>query len=229
MKGDIEGFWSGNGFMIDYLAPKWGALLVFAEERYYGSSLPFGEASLEPSNLRFLSTEQVLEDFVELIDHLKRTLPSAERCPVVAFGGSYGGTLTTLLRATYPNAVVGGLAASAPLGYYDVDGWASHGVDEFTWSDIVARDYGDADPLCLDAIQAAKTAVDAADTAEAVEAFGVCEASALGPTNQSDLMIYGLEGLCQMVRGLERGRAFRRPPPPFSLSLTACRSLCLPV
>ena len=58
----------------------------------------------------------MLEDYVELISHLKNSLPDAERCPVVAFGGSYGGTLTTLLRATYPSAVAAGLAASAPIG-----------------------------------------------------------------------------------------------------------------
>ena len=58
-EGDIEGFWEGNGFMIDYLAPKWGAMLVFPEERYYGKSLPFGNSSLEAANLRWLSTEQV--------------------------------------------------------------------------------------------------------------------------------------------------------------------------
>jgi hypothetical protein len=31
--------------------------------------------------------------------HLKATVPKAANCPVVAFGGSYGGTLTTFLRA----------------------------------------------------------------------------------------------------------------------------------
>jgi hypothetical protein len=33
---------------------------VFAEERYYGASLPFGDQSLEPDNLAYLSTSQVL-------------------------------------------------------------------------------------------------------------------------------------------------------------------------
>jgi hypothetical protein len=32
-EGPIDGFWPGNGFMIETLAPKWGALLVFPEER----------------------------------------------------------------------------------------------------------------------------------------------------------------------------------------------------
>ena len=34
-----------------------------------------------------------------------------------------------------------GLAASAPIGYYDPQHWSAHSVDEFTWSDIVNRVY----------------------------------------------------------------------------------------
>ena len=199
-EGDITSFYAANGFMTDVLAPKFGALLVFPEERYYGASLPFGEtASFTPENLRYLSTEQVLEDYVELLAHLKATLPGAAACPVVAFGGSYGGTLTTFLRAAYPAAVVGGLASSAPVGYYDQAGWAAHGVDEFTWADIATRDYAEADPQCLDAVHAAAAAVEAAAPDAALLAlFGVCEASGLGPDRQSDLFYYALEGLPQM-------------------------------
>ena len=113
--------------MVEHLAPKWGGLLVFPEERYYGESLPFGAASFESKNMKYLTTEQILEDYVELVTHLKATLPKAANCPVVAFGGSYGGTLTTFLRAKYPAVVVGGLAASAPIGYYDKEGWEAHG------------------------------------------------------------------------------------------------------
>ena len=74
-EGSITGFWEAAGFMVEYLAPKWGALLVFPEERYYGDSLPFGSDSFKAENLAFLTTEQVLEDYVELISHLKSSLP----------------------------------------------------------------------------------------------------------------------------------------------------------
>jgi hypothetical protein len=46
--------------MIDVLAPLFGALLLFPEQRYYGKSLPFGTESFLAENIKFLSTEQVL-------------------------------------------------------------------------------------------------------------------------------------------------------------------------
>ena len=189
--------------MTDYLAPKYGGLLVFPEERYYGSSLPFGVDSFTPSNVHFLSTEQVLEDLVSVLNHVKAKYGAVD-CPVVAFGGSYGGTLTTFLRASHPESVVGGLAASAPIGYYDKDGWEAHGVDEFTWSDIVFKVYNetsaDESHQCMDYIHAAIDAVNAADVEELAGIFNVCDKSAFSPKTpqvNSDLFVYALEGLPQ--------------------------------
>ena len=140
--------------MTEELAPKWGALLVHAEERYYGKSLPFGNESFWPNNAAYLTTEQVLADYVQLIGHLKATLPSAARCPVVSFGGSYGAKLTAYLRLKYPHVVIGGLAASCSIGYSAPSAWAEHGVSKYTWIDIVNRAY-DMHDGCLDAVAGA--------------------------------------------------------------------------
>jgi lysosomal Pro-X carboxypeptidase len=97
-----------QGFLYD-LAPEFGAAIVFAEHRYYGKSLPFGNESFSSlTNLGFLSSEQALGDFALLIDHLKaHRLPNATRSPVIAFGGSYCGDLTAYMRikATYSNSL----------------------------------------------------------------------------------------------------------------------------
>ena len=93
----------------------------------FGVNSDLDKQGFEAANVRYLTTEQILEDYVELVDHIKSTVPKAANCPVLAFGGSYGGTLTTFLRAKYPATVIGGLAASAPIGYYDKEAWATHG------------------------------------------------------------------------------------------------------
>ena len=174
--------------MIDYLAPKWGGLIFFPEQRYYGESIP-------SDSMKFLTTQNVLEDFVELLTHVKKEY-NAEHCPVVAFGGSYGATLTTLMRASYPSAIIGGLASSAPTGYYDPDHWSSHGVTEFTFGDIITDSYNNANPQCLDAISAVTDAIEQSAMDELVRTFNLCDASGLGP-HKSDLYLYGLVSMVQ--------------------------------
>ena len=113
-EGPITAFWEASGFVTTTLAKKLGALVLFAEQRYYGTSLPFGDASTTvPAHLAYLSTEQVLADYAHLLTTLKPSLTNGTDVPVVTFGGSYGGTLSTLFRAKYPHVVVGALAARA--------------------------------------------------------------------------------------------------------------------
>lgn len=149
-------------------------------------------------NVVFLSTLQVLEDFANLLKHIKKELPQAANCPVLAFGGSYGGTLTATFRSKFPELVTGGVASSSEMGYYDQARWAEFGIDEFTFSGIVAQDYHDADPRCLDAVDAAVTAINSHPIAELVKIFRVCKADGLGPNQPAQLFQYALEGLPQL-------------------------------
>ena len=105
-EGDIEAFTENSGFMWD-IAEEFGALLVFAEHRYYGESLPFGpeSRSKDPLKVGYLSSSQALADYVDLITSLRNTMDGAAESPVVAFGGSYGGMLAAWIRTKYPHIV----------------------------------------------------------------------------------------------------------------------------
>jgi hypothetical protein len=86
-EGPITAFWGISGFVTEVLGPKFGGLLLFPEQRYYGKSLPFGDTSYDPKNIVYLTTEQVLEDYIQLLGHVK-AVNNAENCPVIAFGVS---------------------------------------------------------------------------------------------------------------------------------------------
>lgn len=124
-------------------------MIFSLQHRYYGDSMPFGspeEAFKNASTLGFFSTTQALADYAQLITDLKKNL-SAESCAVIAIGGSYGGSMFTVhllnsqltqslfhicsahdlfflvlaswFRLKYPHVVVGALASSAPILYFD--------------------------------------------------------------------------------------------------------------
>lgn len=197
-EGPIDAFYAATGFVTDVLAPKLNALIIFAEQRYYGKTLPFGTKTWSSKdNLRYLSTEQVLADYALLLTSIKPGL-NASGLPVVTFGGSYGGTLSTLFRIKYPHVVIGALAASAPLGYYSPSYWAERGVTEHTWFDTVVNDYATARPGCYAQLVRAvaianATARDSAAGGGAVvaNAFGLCAA----PTEVDQFIYWITEAL----------------------------------
>ena len=116
-------------------AEEFGALLVFAEHRYYGESRPYNGSELR-HNMQYLTAEQAMADYAELLRELKSEL-RAEDSPVIGFGGSYGGMLAAWMRMKYPHVLAGSIAASAPI-------WAFPGedppVDPGAFAKIVTRD-----------------------------------------------------------------------------------------
>ncbi|KAJ0714189.1 putative dipeptidyl-peptidase II [Helianthus annuus] len=90
---DITSQVLGVGF-FPVLASRFNGLLVYIEHRYYGTSMPFGseeEAYKDANSLGFFSSEQALADYAQIILYLKQDL-SAENCPVIVVGASYGGS-----------------------------------------------------------------------------------------------------------------------------------------
>ncbi|CAK4635397.1 unnamed protein product [Aphanomyces euteiches] len=118
-ESNAEEFLKATGLMWENAA-EFGALLVFAEHRYFGKSFPKVENASYVESLRFLSSEQALADYAVLIRHLKTTL-GAKESPVIAFGGSYAGMLAAWLRMKYPFVLDGSIASSVPLLAFDWD------------------------------------------------------------------------------------------------------------
>ncbi|KQK16822.1 lysosomal Pro-X carboxypeptidase [Brachypodium distachyon] len=146
-EGDIEWFATNSGFLFD-IAPKFSALLVFIEHRFYGESKPFGNESYgSAATLGYLTSTQALADFAVLITSLKHNL-SAPVAPVVVFGGSYGGMLASWFRLKYPHVAMGALASSAPiLQFDDITPWSS-------FYDAASQDFKSESKNCFSVIKA---------------------------------------------------------------------------
>lgn len=118
-EANIELFAQNTGFIWE-AASKLSATVIFAEHRYYGESLPFGDESFKsPTHLGHLTSEQALADFADLLDEINpQPKPPLNRRPVIAIGGSYGGRLAAWFRMKYPHIVAGAVASSAPIFQY---------------------------------------------------------------------------------------------------------------
>jgi lysosomal Pro-X carboxypeptidase len=137
-EADVTLYVNATGLMWEN-AENFGALLIFAEHRYYGKSIPSKE-------LRFLTHEQALADYATLVHHIKKRLNTYSSA-VIGFGGSYGGMLAAWARQKYPASFDGVIAASAPILAFNLDEKYSAklpGMDSY-WkvvSDCTSADFG---------------------------------------------------------------------------------------
>uniref|UniRef100_A0A672KPH9 Dipeptidyl-peptidase 7 n=1 Tax=Sinocyclocheilus grahami TaxID=75366 RepID=A0A672KPH9_SINGR len=166
-EGDTWEFALNSGFITE-LAAEQGALVIFAE------------------HVGLLTVEQALADYAVMITELKKEL-GAQKCPVIVFGGSYGGMLSVYMRIRYPNIVAGALAASAPI-------LSTAGLgDSRQFFRDVTTDFEKFNPACKDAVQGAfqtlNTLAQQKDYRRIQSAFSLCKT----PSTPKD--IHQLNGL----------------------------------
>lgn len=165
---------SFQGFMWD-IAPEFKAMLIFAEHRYYGTSIPYGQTAFkDPKKMNFLTSEQALADYAVLIKHIKSSIPGSSQSKVIAFGGSYGGMLAAWFRMKYPNVVQGSLAASAPIWTFRED------ADCDAFDRTVTGTFRKSSSACVDNIKALwktlnTTASQTGGLAKLSEMFHLCK------------------------------------------------------
>lgn len=104
--------WMSAGAWIQ-TAREYGALLFQLEHRFYGESQPLSDLSIE--NLRFLSSQQALEDIATFIGAMNSQYNLPENVQWILFGGSYSGALAAWSRQKYPHLIQGAVASSSPV------------------------------------------------------------------------------------------------------------------
>ncbi|ETO04378.1 hypothetical protein RFI_33019 [Reticulomyxa filosa] len=138
-EADVTLYINATGLMWENYAT-YNAIMVFAEHRYFGQSIPFPVDKMlaNPSlYLQWLSSDQALADYAVLIETLTTAWNSTSSA-VIGFGGSYGGMLCSWFRLKcsfffvsfsfflfklskkrfsfqYPQWVDGCIAGSAPI------------------------------------------------------------------------------------------------------------------
>ena len=135
-EGALELFYNASGALFEH-AKAIQARVFFVEHRYYGHSLPFGNASFTNDALQWLSIEQALADYASVLAALPGILGCVGtgsrqimgRCDAILFGGSYGGMLAAWHRLKYPFLSVGAIASGAPIDFYS-KGWRSSASDD---------------------------------------------------------------------------------------------------
>ncbi|WPG98747.1 serine carboxypeptidase [Acrodontium crateriforme] len=102
--------------IVNILAKATNGIGVIIEHRYYGTSFPTENLSVE--NLRFLTTDQALADEAYFAQNIK--FPGLEKygdltsktTAYIGYGGSYAGAFNAFLRKLYPDVFWGTISSS---------------------------------------------------------------------------------------------------------------------
>eukprot|EP01084_Bolivina_argentea_P302248 521688_1 len=115
-EGNVELYVNHTGLMWEH-ENEFDAIMIFAEHRYYGKSMPFTKEQLkqQPKLYLFVSPDQAMADYAELIYYLKTQKLNSWPSPIIGFGGSYGGMLCSWFSIKYPQWIDGCIAGSAPI------------------------------------------------------------------------------------------------------------------
>ncbi len=115
-EANVELYVNNTGLMWEN-QDSFQAIMIFAEHRYYGKSSPFTEEELhqQPFLYRFVSPDQAMADYAELIYYLKSNKLNSWPSPMIGFGGSYGGMLCAWFSIKYPQWIDGCISGSAPI------------------------------------------------------------------------------------------------------------------
>ena len=98
-----------------------GGMVIFAEHRYFGESLPYSIASYSKDKIGYLTPEQAMADYAMLVKHIKEE-ERYRKSKVIVFGGSYGGMLAAWLRMKYPNIFDGAIGKRGKGGREEEEG-----------------------------------------------------------------------------------------------------------
>lgn len=203
-EADVELYLNHSGLMWEN-APTFGAMLVFAEHRYFGQSIPAVAPSSGKLNMAYLSSEQALADYANLIRYLKEDQYDSPQSPVIAFGGSYGGMLASWFRMKYPHVIDGAIAGSAPILSFPGEHPA---VDPTGYSKVITFDAspeaGSASN-CIPNIKSAWTSIQklgqsASGRQTLKETFGLCS-DLQSNANVSGLMEWIKDAFSSMAMG----------------------------
>ncbi|KAI1761428.1 hypothetical protein GGR53DRAFT_522380 [Hypoxylon sp. FL1150] len=147
-----------DSIFVDY-APKLGALVAVLEHRFFGDfrggSYPSGYDPLNVSGGEFdsLTMDNVLQDGIEFVSWIKKTVLGAANSKVIYSGSSYGGFLAVAARLHHSDTFYGAIASSPALNSFGPLGSNIFKFDSTKWASDVY------DSVSADASTKIKTAM----------------------------------------------------------------------